>query len=102
MEKLTIGNFTRLGMAGSFQHYFTYLDENGYEVCLESCLNGYDVAIYKDKELLVEKQCTDIDGMLEAQIIPGFSMLGGEALQKALAIANDMYKKFYESEEVNN
>jgi len=89
-KKLTIGSFTRKGSPGSFGHYFSCILPDGKEVCLESCLNGYDVAIY-DREggsLIGEKTCTNIEGMIEAQIIPGFSFLSGEALEKAVEIAN--------------
>src|SRR3989304_6839056 len=92
MKKLTLGSFKREGSVGSFAHYFTYTDGK-YEVCLESCLNGYDVAIYDvNKDLVGEKECTNIEGMLEMQIIPGFSMGTGEALEKALKIANKKYE----------
>jgi hypothetical protein len=37
-----------------------------------------------------KKVCTEIEGMLESQIMPGFSMGSGEALQKAVEIANKM------------
>lgn len=74
---------------GSFNHVFTHYTEDGREVCLESCLSGYCVAIYdKDRGLIGEKTCTNIEGMLESQIAPGFSMGTGEALEKAVEIAN--------------
>ena len=92
MKKLTLGSFKREGMVGSFRHCFTYTDGK-YEVCLEACLNGYDVAVYDiNRNLIGEKECTDIEGMLEMQIMPGFSMGTGEALQKAIEIANKKYK----------
>lgn len=87
-NKLTLGNFKREGAPGSFGHYFTHFTNDGREVCLESCLNGYCVAIYKDKNIIGEKTCTNIDGMMEMQIMPGFSMGTGEALERALKIAN--------------
>ena len=43
----------------------------------------------KDLNLIGEKTCTKIDGMLEMQIMPGFSMGTGEALEKAVEIANE-------------
>jgi len=88
MKKLTLGSFKREGMMGSFGHYFTHTLDDGREVCLESCLNGYCVGVYENKQLIGEKTCTNIDGMLEMQIIPGFSTGTGEALEKALKIAN--------------
>ena len=88
--KLTLGSFKREGLQGSFGHYFTTTLPDGREVCLESCLNGYDIAVYRDKKLIGKKVCTDIEGMLEMQIMPGFSMGTGEALEKAIKIANKM------------
>ena len=88
-KKITIGSFTREGSQGSFGHRFFTKLEDGREVSLESCLNGYDVAIYdKNLNLIGEKTCTNIEGMLESQIMPGFSIGTGEALQKAVRIAN--------------
>jgi hypothetical protein len=41
--------------------YFSY-KEPGIEICLEPCLNGFDVALYDDKQnLLLPKQCTNIN-----------------------------------------
>ena len=89
MKKLTLGSFIREGSRGSFGHRFFAKLEDGREVDLESCLNGYCVGIYdKDLNLIGEKTCTKIDGMLESQIMSGFSILTGEALEKAIKIAN--------------
>jgi len=91
MAKLTIGSFKREGAIGSFRHTYTHKLDSG-EICLESCMNGYCVGRYdKDLNLIGEKVCTNIDGMLEAQIMPGFSMGAGEALQKAVDIANKQF-----------
>jgi len=89
MKELTLGSFKRSGGMGSFGHVFTHKLDGGGEICLESCLNGYDVAIYdKNLDLIGEKTCTNIDNMLETQIMPGFSIGTGEALDKAIEIAN--------------
>lgn len=92
MEKLTIGSFKREGEQGSFGHYFSHILEDGREVCLESCLSGYCVGIYDKKggNLMGEKTCTKTEGMLESQIASMFSILTGEALEKAIKIANEM------------
>ena len=93
MKKLTIGSFKREGDQGSFGHRFFVKLEDGREVDLESCLNGYCVGVYdKNLNLIGEKTCTNIEGMLEMQIAPGFSMGTGEALEKAIKIANDKIK----------
>jgi hypothetical protein len=101
MKKLTIGSFKREGEPGSFQHYFSFkeTDETGsIEICLEACMAGYCVAIYDGKgSLLVDfpKVCTEIEGMMEAQIMPGFSLGSGEALEKAVKIANEIYQRYH-------
>lgn len=42
-----------------FQYKFTK-DDKRYILCLEPCLNGYDIAIYNsDEELMCEKKCTN-------------------------------------------
>lgn len=90
MEKLTIGNFKRSGSPGSFGHLFTHKLEDGGEICLESCMSGYCVGRYdKNLNLIGEKTCTKTEGM-EFQIMPGFSMGSGEALEKAIEIANTL------------
>ena len=89
-EQLTLGSFTREGAMGSFAHYFKHITKDKREVCLESCLSGYCVGIYDEKKNLIgEKTCTKIDGMLESQIASGFSIMTGEALEKAIEIANE-------------
>lgn len=97
MNKLTTGHFKRQGEAGSFGHYFSYKDELGYEICLEACLNGYDVAIYKDMGLVGEKECTNIEG-----IMPGFSAMSGEALNKAVEITNRKYSRLLKESNKND
>lgn len=93
MKKLVLGSFKREGAQGSFGHTFTHFTDDGREICLESCLNGYCVGIYdKNKNLIDEKECTNIEMMLEMQIIPGFSMGTGEAIEKAIKIANKKLK----------
>lgn len=90
--KLRIGDFKRVGQPGSFAHYFTHTLPDGREVCLESCMEGYCVGVYDRPEgsLIGEKNCTRIPGMFERQIASGFSMGSGEALEKAVEIANEM------------
>lgn len=90
MQKLKITHFTREGAPGSFAHYFSRILEDGTELCLEACMGGYCVALYDKKggNLIGEKTCTDFDDMMETQIATGFSMRSGDALQKAVEIAN--------------
>lgn len=93
MKDLTLGSFKREGSQGSFGHRFFTKLEDGREVNLESCVSGYCVGIYdKNLNLIGEKTCTKIDGMLESQIMSGFSMMSGVALEKAIEIANKKLK----------
>jgi hypothetical protein len=93
-KKLTLGSFKRSGEQGSFGHTFTHKLEDGGEICLESCMEGYCVGKYdKDLNLIGSKICTKISGMMERQIAPGFSMATGEAIEKAIEIANKLISK---------
>jgi hypothetical protein len=90
MKKLTIGSFKREGEKGSFQHYFSHVTEDGREVCLEACMEGYCVGIYDQMGFVEgEKTCTKMPNYSDAQIFPGFSTMNGEALEKAVEIANE-------------
>lgn len=89
--KLTIGDFTRSGPVGSFGHVFTHKLEDGGEICLESCMEGYCVGRYdKDLQLIGEKKCTEMPEVFENQIMQGFSTSTGDALMKAISIANTL------------
>jgi hypothetical protein len=46
-----------------------------------------------NKNLIGDKICTNIEGMMEMQIMPGFSMGTGEALIQAVKIANKINAK---------
>jgi hypothetical protein len=90
MKKLVLGNFKREGAQGSFDHYFSFKDNN-IEICLEACMGGYCIAMYdKAQNLLKPKVCTNID-MSIGQLMPGFSVMTGEALVKAVEIANELF-----------
>ncbi len=103
MKKLTIGSFIREGGQGSFGHRFYKKLEDGKEIDLESCLNGYCVALYdKNLNLIGEKICTNIDGMEEMQIFPVFSIGSGEALEKAVEIANTLLEKEKQCQKLNH
>ena len=90
-KTLTLGSFKREGAQGSFGHTFTHKLEEGGEICLESCLEGYCVGKYdKDLNLIGEKICTKLGEIMAFQIMPGFSVGTGEALEKAVKIANKL------------
>lgn len=96
-ETLKIGSFERVGTPGSpSQHYFRRYEKDEItgaqiQICLESCMAGYCVAIYDEhQEIITEKRCTKTEGFMDSQIAPGFSMLAGDALESAVKIANEM------------
>ncbi len=94
---LAIGDFERKDVAGTLGHYWTAKTDR-YEVCLEACFNGYDVALYElkpgddvfvkgdGKRLVGEKTCADIPDIPMVAAMAG--ELPPEALKKALEIAN--------------
>ncbi len=97
MKQLIADDFQLIGL-GSFTCCFTYTDEDGYEVCLEPCLNGFDVAIYKNKDLVIEKVCTNIDidvegGHILANYLEGLAR--DVVLDVAIRVANEIYTKFF-------
>lgn len=91
MERLTISDFKRHGEPGSFQHYFEATLPDGDKICLEACMEGYCVARYDAQENIKgEKLCTKLGELMAPQIAPGFSLGSGEALTKAVDIANTL------------
>ena len=104
---LTIKDFLKEGEIElkRFSHYF---NKNGnlYNVCLEPCLNGFDVAIYVRQgdgawEICEPKKCTDFK--FKRKMIPGKLEFGIDGLKKgeanmvllrAMKFANEFYKKF--------
>lgn len=78
MKKLTMSSFVRSVPPGSFGHLFTHKLDEGGEICLESCMEGYCVGRYdKNLDLLGEKKCTRMGEE-------------DEALNKAIGFANEM------------
>lgn len=64
--------------------YFSY-KFNRKEICLEKCLNGFDVAIYDDNQGLLEpKVCTNSDGSETAKSI----------VARAVSIADKFYQDY--------
>lgn len=77
-NKLTKKSFDRIDSPQVLGHYFSHKTEDGREVCLESCMSGYCVAIYDaTRNIIGEKTCTNMRG--------DFSL----ALDKAVEIANE-------------
>ena len=82
-----------IGTLVYLRHEYIGWDGNIYEVCLEPCLNGFDVANYlvtgyKHPELTDEKYCVDME------MRPGNGLDLLEALTRALAMAT-IFKQRY-------
>ena len=54
MKKIEAKDFVKVPLG-----YLSY-KKGDIEIALEPCLNGYDVAVYNDMELLEPKRCTDV------------------------------------------
>jgi hypothetical protein len=80
MKILTLSDFNRINIG--HYYYFSYVEDE-IEICLERCLNGFDIAVYDKaaKFLLLEKRCTNLSN--ERSYL--------ESLAAAIAIANEMY-----------
>jgi len=75
-------------------HYFSYR-RAVYEICLEACANGYDVAVYKSGNLQKPKKCTDFKFKSDSINFGINGLKKGEAnmvLLRALKFANEFYK----------
>lgn len=84
MQELRLEDFTKHEVIGTFGYYFSKFLPDGREVCLESCLNGFDVAIYdQNKDLIGEKTCTDYPDTRMPSLI------------EAIRIANKKVKELY-------
>lgn len=67
--------------------YYSYVYGNK-EICLEPCLNGFDVAIYENQSLLEPKVCTDIENYNAWSRNSSIA-----ALSKALSLAEEFKQK---------
>lgn len=60
-NKISVFNFETVILEGALFPYYSYKLEDGTEICLEACMNGFDVAIYnKNENLLRHKECTNM------------------------------------------
>lgn len=84
---LSIDDFRKEFLTPHGHFYFSHILPDGKEICLEPCLNGYDVAIYQDQELIESKQCTRLS--MQDQLNDKKA-----AITKALVIANEFYEKY--------
>lgn len=81
---LTVADFKRIDLTPP-RFYWSHVTEDEYEVCLEPCLNGFDVAIYDLEHQLVvrHKKCTNVRDMQKIEKLY-------EAINKGVGIANSL------------
>lgn len=85
MKTLELSDFT-LCMLESGQTYFSY-KEDDFELCIETCLNGNDIAVYHNKsQFATEKVCTN----LNFTVITNYNKL----TETTLKLVNEMYAKY--------
>jgi len=98
---LTIKDFERREASG-FAFYLGH-DFDEYEICLEPCMNGYCVAIYKGGEIVSEepKRCTNLKSPRGTVMITEFpihlkqfSSFVNRAQSRALKYANELKVKY--------
>jgi hypothetical protein len=94
MKPLSPTDFKKITLEGGYS-YFSYKHPN-FEICLEPCLNGFDVAIYSnEQELLDSKQCTDMELPDAMDKTSQFIVIA-----RALKIANELMNKHSNRPEV--
>lgn len=60
-RQLLLKDFTFVRMTNTLGHYWSHVMPGGEELCLESCMAGYCVALYdRHKNILGEKRCTEM------------------------------------------
>lgn len=98
MQKITIDDFQIITDEQDNYYYSYQFTSNDvkYELCLECCFSGFDVALYKvavkdlDYELVAQKVCTEHKGYLN------FLNLDRRisTKEKAVRIANQLIKQY--------
>ena len=81
-QKIEVKDFVKVPLG-----YLSYRKGN-LEIALEPCLNGCDVAVYKNMELLEPKRCTDIKNT-------GDPMQLLSMTKKVDEWINDYYRKYF-------
>lgn len=76
-------------------HYYYSFRSEDFEICLEPCAGGFDVAAYNGKKNMYEpRKCTDHDGYLDSPEAM-FWERREDTWNKALVMANDLYTRIY-------
>lgn len=97
MSEIKFEDFERVALDGfNFPCYYSYKFRSSdleYEICLEFCFSGFDVAIYRQTndlpQLVMPKICTCDDGYLNQ-----FPARRKETFLKAIEIANEILIKY--------
>lgn len=71
------------------QHYYSF-GVPGFEICLEPCVEGFEVAIYEDGNLVGEKHCTKTGDYTTSL----FQDRSEEDWNRALKIADELFDKY--------
>ncbi len=113
-SEITRSDFARVDLKGLAGHYyFSYLNRwLGIEICLEPCLNGFDIAMYdKQNSLIGKKICTDLptdlkesifkdkgkhnsEELIQKEMLKGTQERSSWVWDKTLKIANEMLRSY--------
>jgi len=89
MKKLTFKEFKPVVIDAALNlKVYTY-KEKGIELCLEPCANGFDVALYDDKqEIIYPKKCTNLK-----KVCGVAGMI--KAINAGVKYANELYQQYH-------
>ena len=98
MQELIFEDFEKIvDEEGMYYYSYHFVSNNiRYEICLECCFSGFDVALYKsankdiDNILMTKKICTNYDGYLNLSV--SFVERDQKTKLRAVSIANEMIK----------
>lgn len=83
---LTLKNFKEVELENALPHRYYSMKKDGFELTLEPCMSGFDVALYRKGKLVQPKLCTAVEhhtrNKFETEI---------EIMQRALDYANDVW-----------
>lgn len=84
---LTLKDFKEVTLEQALPHRYYSMERNGFELTLEPCMSGFDVALYKNGNLVQPKLCTAVEhhtrNRFETEI---------EIMQRSLEYANDVWR----------
>ncbi len=105
MDKLKFSDFVDAVTISQPAQFYLSFEFKDYELCLEKCLSGFDVALYRKGPaeqiagLVEPKKCTDFNfKRREGKMLFGLNGLKkGErnmVILRAMKYANEFYKKY--------